>query len=320
MSTRTNAAAAQLTPYESERVQQIAAWKSRPPSPISELFNEVTKPGAKLVEKVIPDNLVMAAIEKAYHAAEMIAGQEDVKRQAEVQNLHELFNKPLEECDQLAFRVSRAAQAWATVEGAVTGAGGVLTTLIDVPLLFVLSLRTILRIGHCYGFSPGHQKDQKFVLGVLIAATSRTLATKRKRLEQLREIEHMLLEETQEEILTEEAASLLFQLEIFEEVPGVGVISGALLNLGFIRRVDNTARRVFQERWLHHNGKIHVIQPAAVHDRHLAPGWSGALGRAAYSGIYALGFGAALPVYFIASVFRMAASTQDVMRSKPACP
>jgi len=304
MSTRTKAVAAKPTPYESEQIQRIAAWKSSPPNPLSELFKKITMPGADLLEKVIPDSLVRAAIEKSYSISELLAGQEDIKRQAGVQHLGELRHKPLEECDRLAFRVSAAAQTWATVEGAVTGAGGVLTTVIDIPLLFVLSLRTILRIGHCYGYALDRQKGEKFVLGVLIAATSGSLATKRKRLDNLREIEHLLLEETQEEILADEALSLLFQLEIFEELPGVGTISGALLNLAFIRRVDITARRVFQERWLHDNGKVQVIAPAPVHERHLATGWSGALGRAAYSGIYSLGFGAALPVYVVSSLFR----------------
>ena len=38
----------------------------------------------------------------------------------------------------------------------------------------------------------------------------------------LREIEDWLFEETQEEIVAEEAFAVLFQLEIFEDVPGVG--------------------------------------------------------------------------------------------------
>jgi hypothetical protein len=304
MTTETNVAKAKLTPYESDQVEQIAAWKSSPPNPFSELFKAITMPVADRVEKIIPDELVRVAVEKSYDASEYVAGKEDIKRQAGVQILDELWHKPLEECDRLAFRVGAAAQGWATVEGAVTGFGGVITTLLDVPLLFVLSLRTILRVGHCYGYSLDHVKDQHFVLGILIAAMSGSLAVKRQRLDRLREIEHLLLEETQEEVLTEEAMSVLFQLEIFAEIPGVGAISGALLNIAFIRRVEQTARRVFQERWLQHNGKVRVIAPAAVHARHLATGRSGALGRAAYAGFYSLGFGAALPVYLVASVLR----------------
>ena len=57
----------------------------------------------------------------------------------------------LEECDRLAARVSGTANLIAAVEGLATGAGGFLTTFLDVPILFVLTLRTIMRIGHCYG-------------------------------------------------------------------------------------------------------------------------------------------------------------------------
>jgi EcsC protein family len=179
-----------------------------------------------------------------------------------------------------------------------------LTTLIDVPLMFVLALRTILKIGHCYGYALDRAADRQFVLGILIAASSSSLQVKRKRLDELKQIEEMLLEETQEEILAEEALSLLFQLEIFEEVPGVGMISGALLNLFFIRRVDRTARHVFQERWLAENGRVDVIEPATVHARRVAGGLGGAFGRLTYSGLYSLGYGAALPVHFVVSLFR----------------
>ena len=87
MSTRTKAAETELTPYESEQIQQIAVWKSSPPNPFAELFNKLTLPVADLVEKVIPDNLVITVIEKAYKASELIAGQEDIKRRLACRNL-----------------------------------------------------------------------------------------------------------------------------------------------------------------------------------------------------------------------------------------
>jgi hypothetical protein len=304
MSIATTPARSILTPYEAEVVQEIATWKSRPRNPIAELFDMVAMPVADLVEKVIPDNLVQAAIAISYNLSDVFAGQEDIKRQAGVRELGDLLKKPLEQCDRLAVQVGFGAQAVATVEGAATGAGGVLTTLIDIPLMFVLALRTIIKIGHCYGYPLDRERDRHFVLGILIAASSSSVQVRRRRLEELKQIEHMLLEETQEEIIAEEALSLLFQLEIFEEVPGVGMISGALLNLFFIRRVDRTARHVFQERWLGDNGKVHVIAPTPVHERHLASGLGGAFGRVAYSGLYVLGYGAALPVHFAISLVR----------------
>ena len=261
-------------------------------------------PGGRVVEKLIPDRSVQAAIEKSYDIAARLGRSEDIQRRAGVKDLHELRDKPMEECDRLAKEVGLAAQTLAVAEGAATGAGGVLTTLIDVPLLFVLAMRTIIKIGHCYGYPLEHHKGRHFVLGVLLTALSDSLETRHLRLNRLRDLEELLVVETQEEILTEELLSFLFQLEIFEEVPGVGAISGAVLNLAFMRRVDETAQRIFQERWLRGNGKIGTIAPAVAANRHLARGWSGTLGRATYSGCYCLGFGVAFPVYAVASLFQ----------------
>ena len=140
MSSQTKSVEKRLTPYESEQIEQIARWKSTPPNPFSELFKQITMLGADFVEKLTPDKWVVTTIEKAYSVSELLAGQEDIKRRAGVEQLGELRNRPLEECDRLALEVSVASLTWATVQGAATGAGGVLTTLIDIPLLFVLAL------------------------------------------------------------------------------------------------------------------------------------------------------------------------------------
>ncbi len=303
MSTHRNGES-RLTEYEQEQIEQIAQWKSQPPNPFAELFKQILLQFASLVEKVIPDNLVRSAIEQAYHVATLLDSEASIRRAAGVSELGELRHRPLEECDRLAHRESSIALIMATIEGGATGAGGALTTLVDIPLLFVLSLRTIRRIGHCYGYALDQERNKVLVMNILITATSGSLATRRARIDQLREIEHWVVEETEEDILAEEALALLLQLEVFESVPAVGLVSGALLNLAFVRRVELAARRIFQERWLEDNGKVRNIKPAEVHERHLVEGLRGAVGRAAYSGCYSLGFGAAVPLWLAASVAR----------------
>lgn len=236
-----------LTEYESDQIRQIACWKSQPPNPFAEILHRITAPGVKLVEKLTPDRPVHAAIDRSFVLAEKLAGKNDIKRRAGVRALHDLRKKPLEECDELALHTGRAAQVYAIVEGAATGAGGIWTTLIDIPLLFVLALRTVLRTGYCYGF-PLDRSDRHFVIAVLTAAISGTPEVRRKRLDEIHELEDVLIEGMQEDLLSEELLSILFQLEIFESVPGVGAISGAVINLAFMNRVATTAHHVFQER------------------------------------------------------------------------
>jgi hypothetical protein len=281
-----------LTEYEAEQVREIAAWKSRPPNPFGELFKRIARPGSNLVERVLPDSLVKTAIDRAYdvahRAADGVAPPE----------------RSLEECDAEALGVGSTANVVALAEGALTGAGGPITTLVDMPLLFLLSLRTIVRIGRCYGYPLDQERDRKFVLGVMIAAASGSLAVRLDRLGQLRDVEDWFLYETQEEIITGELASLLFQLEVFGEVPGVGAVSGALLNLAFIKRIEVTSRRVFEERWLRDRGKVDVIEPEQTHARALAHGWAGALVRVAYAGGYSVGYATALPFWLVTSLVR----------------
>ena len=61
-----------LTDYESNQIRKIAVWKSKPPNPFAEIFHRVTAPGVKLVEKVIPDRLVHAAINGSFDLAKSL--------------------------------------------------------------------------------------------------------------------------------------------------------------------------------------------------------------------------------------------------------
>jgi EcsC protein family len=304
MARNTGIKRAKLTEYESDQVQQIAAWKSEPPNVLAEVWKTLTWPGATAIAKLVPERLVEVLLNGADAAAGYLTWQEELKRQAGVSDIAELRDRPLEECDRMALRTGLAAQVVAMAEGAATGAGGVWTTLLDVPLLFILALRTIRKIGCEYGYHLEKPKDRRFVLGVLLVALSGSLHIRRQRLQQLRELEELLIEETVEDIVVEEILSFIFQLEVFEELPGVGAISGALLNLGFMHRVDTAARRIFQERWLRDNGKVQVIQPAEAHPTALVPGLSGVLGRAVYAGSYLIGFGVALPACIVALAFQ----------------
>jgi EcsC protein family len=234
-----------LTQYEREQIERIAAWKSEPPNIVAESWNLLVLQATKFVTKIVPEVAISLAIESSYTAAEKLAGRQNIAHRAGAGDIAELRGKPLEECDRLASQVAMTARALAVAEGAVTGVGGVVATTIDVPLLFASALRTILRIGYCYGYQADAAKDRYFNLGILTIATAGSLATRLERLDQLKDLEEILVEETQVDLIRSELLSFLFQLEAFEEIPGIGVISGALLNLNFMHRVDVTARKVF---------------------------------------------------------------------------
>ncbi len=175
---------AKLTRYESEQVGQIALWKSQPPNPLDEICRLITLPWARFLERIVPDWIVVRIIDRSFAWAQAIASLETAPRKSRAFGQSgEMQPSSLADCDSRASRVSTLVRTVSLVEGAVTGAGGMVTTLIDIPLLFVLSLWTIQRIGHCYGYALDRERERQYVLAVLIIATSGSLGSKRERLD-----------------------------------------------------------------------------------------------------------------------------------------
>ena len=52
--------------------------------------------------------------------------------------------------------------------------------------------------------------------------------------------------------------------EALDFIPVAGSAVSFLFDSTFMHSVDETARRIFQERWLRDNGRVEDIEPAAV--------------------------------------------------------
>jgi hypothetical protein len=145
------------------------------------------------------------------------------------------------------------------------------------------------------------------VLGALAVALSSTRQKRADLMVRLRTIEDLFVEQTQQQVVVEETAALITQIEIFEGIPLFGAATGALLNLAVAHKTQITARRLFQERWLRDYKKIDSIEPSIKPGKiPSVEGWSGALARATYSTLYGLTFGAAFPVCFLVEIARSA--------------
>ena len=93
----------------------------------------------------------------------------------------------------------------------------------------------------------------------------------------------------------------LFEDLAFGAVPIVGDVTSILMDYDFIRRVDTTARRVFQERWLKDHGKLDEIHPAPVSQRRSSlEGGIDLVAQLVYLGSFGVGFGVAFPLTLVA--------------------
>lgn len=99
--------------------------------------------------------------------------------------LDEAGVRDLEELTQDIDRSKRIAQAlgeqnkWiASIQGAISGATGVIGTAVDIPASLMLALRTIYQVGRSYGFDLAKKEDQDVVQHIFKQADLSLIAEK----------------------------------------------------------------------------------------------------------------------------------------------
>ena len=137
--------------------------------------------------------------------------------------------------------------------------------MFHVPQQLIAALRSIARIGHCYGYRLDSPADHAVVIDILEISMPQDPAERQDVLRRLHpaidshadsiEGEQELIERTSRNMLAEEALDF---------IPVAGSAVSFLFDSTFMHSVDETARRIFQERWLRDNGRVEDIEPAAV--------------------------------------------------------
>lgn len=265
-----------LNKYESEQLAAIERWKIEKPSVVSETVGLITAPLAWAVNKVIPTAAIRGALSFSSTAAEWLTDTKDVIRDAGVDSISDLRSFDLEKSDNLANSVHNWAIGIAAAEGGATGTVGIAGLVLDIPSIIVLALRTIHKIGVCYGFEVSTKEDRDFVLSALAVSGANDMSEKVAALATLRTIEVALLKQSfksmaqkaAEQQISKEAGiiaarNLAKQLGVnmtkrkaLQAIPVAGALIGATVNGVYISEVGWTARRLFQERWLLLNEKI----------------------------------------------------------------
>ena len=257
-----------LSDYEAKQIEAVKIWKEVEPSVVSKSLGTVAAPITWLAQKVIPAKAIQAAIDAVDFAAERLATSTGIKKNAGVAEIRELRNKDLALSDKLADKVHNWAIGIATTEGTVAGVGGFVTLAADVPAIIVLALRTIYKIGLCYGFEFRNKRDKQFILGILAVSGANSQGDKALALEKLRRIELTPLVQTDDpksseteipqfkiEHISKTIGMNFTKRKALQLIPGVGAFVGGSVNGWYIKDVGWAARRCFQERWLIENQK-----------------------------------------------------------------
>ncbi|HFU4567379.1 TPA: EcsC family protein [Bacillus cereus] len=265
-----------LTLYEKQQLNEIEKWKSEEPSIIQQTVSKAFEPVNKIVNVIVPEKAIQGALDGASELGRWLADYNDLKRDGKVENIKELRTKDLGLSDKLADEVHNWAIGIAATEGGATGFLGVFGMAADIPAIVTLALRTIHKIGLCYGYECKTEEEKNFVLAILSASSANSMEEKTASLAMLKTIQNIIAKNAWGKIreialknpygihavimLTKNLAKQLginiTKRKALQAIPFIGAAVGGTVNGAFIKDVGWAARRAFQERWLRDNDKI----------------------------------------------------------------
>lgn len=132
----------------------VKVWRDRTARADVRGLPTVSVPVLATLRKATPHGSALRLLATTYRTAVRLSQPQSVLKQAQVDSLEALRQRPLANCDAQARRVSSRSGWLAGGSGALLGIAGAAGLVADAPALLVLALRTLLRIGYCYGEPP----------------------------------------------------------------------------------------------------------------------------------------------------------------------
>lgn len=238
--------------YEHNVHKEIAAWERqffKPPG----WLEKTSKTIGKRINDLIPPkvhNVITATIKSIVRTA--LFGAEYTPKRSVLQGLS------LELADQEAKQLFSLYQKIATAEGAGTGAGGIVLSIVDFPALIAIKMKFLFELAHVYGYDTKQFSERVFILKVFQMAFSGA--------EQRAKLLHSIkCWDTEKELFFSEAEySKNMDWETFQKeyrdsidfrkmlqmVPGIGAVAGAWANYTILEELGEAAMNAYRLRRL----------------------------------------------------------------------
>ncbi len=151
--------------YNYIKLQELEKWKSKMRKNPS-ILNKFSKGTQNKFNSMLPDNyhnIITSAIKNMTQV--VLFGSKYTTKKP-------LLNLSLEERDILAYEKIKFYKNTAMLEGAGTGAAGILIGLTDLPLLLSIKIKLLYELASIYGFDASDYKERIYILSIFQLAFS----------------------------------------------------------------------------------------------------------------------------------------------------
>ena len=232
--------------YEQVAYRELKAWQQEMMKNPS-LFNRLSKRLQTKINSYIPEKIhraITTAIKQMIRGV-LFGARYTTKKTASIHSLAETEA----EVQQLITTYKRTA----SVEGGLTGAGGILLGLADFPILLGIKLKMLFDIATLYGFDVRDYKERLYILHIFGLAFS-----SQERRQQV--YGQMTDWDVQKEKLPDDIHQ--FEWRNFQQeyrdyidlakmaqlIPGIGAVVGVVVNYKLIKNLGRTAMNAYRMR------------------------------------------------------------------------
>lgn len=161
----------------------------------------------------------------------------------------------LQERDVLAEGVIKKYKTIAMVEGAGTGAGGIMMGLADFPLLLSIKIKLLYEIAAIYGFNTKDYKERIYILTIFELAFSsqnhvRQVFRKIEKWNMYKQTLGENMEQFDWRTFQQEYRDYLDIAKLMQMLPLIGAPVGAVVNNRLVDKLGKTAIQAYHMRWL----------------------------------------------------------------------
>ena len=234
-----------MNEYELKILEELEVWK-RKITKRSSLFNRISKKAQTKINEKIPEKVHQIITDSLKNLVKAtLVGSDFITKKGQSNGL------TIEKKDeQLRIKLESFRKA-AMIEGAGTGAGGILLGLADFPLLLSIKMKFLFEAATVYGYDTTKYEERLFLLHVFQLAFS----SDETRKETLKKIENW---EEERDRLTDidwrefqqEYRDYIDLVKMLQLVPGIGLVVGAYANYHLLDQLGETAMNAYRIRLL----------------------------------------------------------------------
>ena len=148
----------------------------------------------------------------------------------------------------------------ATAEGALTGAGGFLLGLADLPLWLTLKMKMLFDIAAIYGFDTAKPEERIFLLRVFILPFC-SASYRRQTFKEMYAPPAVLTDQKPGEAIDwqryqQEYRDAIDIPKMLQLVPGIGAFVGASVNHRLTKKLGEWAKNAYRKRWFFGSAEV----------------------------------------------------------------